>query len=147
MRAMTLIAFMFFSSTALADYGSVIVDEVTSVIDGDTFRANISEWPSVIGERIPIRIADINAPERRSRCDTEEEKVRERALAADARIYLVERLRNAETVELRQIERGSFFRVIAQVWVDGENVGQEMLAEGHALPYVEGKAGQAWCGL
>jgi endonuclease YncB( thermonuclease family) len=65
---------------------------------------------------------------------------------AGARIYLVERLRVAEVVELRNIERGSFYRIIAQVWVDGENVVAEMLAEGHALPYVEGKGGKAWCG-
>ena len=140
-------ALALFPILALADYGSVTVDEVTSIYDGDTFRANIHEWPGVIGERIPIRISGINAPERRSRCDTEAEKARERQLAADARIYLVERLRNAETIELRQIERGSFYRIIAQVWTDGEDVGEGMLAEGHALPYVEGKAGKAWCGL
>lgn len=132
---------------ALAEYGSVRVDEVTSVLDGDTFRATVDEWPAVIGERIPVRISGINAPERRSRCDTEAEKERERELAADARIYLVERLRGAETIELRQIERGSFFRIIAEVWADGENVGQEMLEAGHALPYVTGQSGQAWCGL
>ncbi|MGP9796216.1 thermonuclease family protein [Halomonas sp. 86] len=134
-------------SIALADYGSVTVDEVTSVIDGDTFRAQINEWPPVIGERIPIRIADINAPERRSRCDTEEEKERERALAADARIYLVERLRGADVIELRNIQRGSFFRVIAEVWVDGESAGQDMLEAGHAVPYVKGTGGKGWCGL
>ena len=128
---------------ALADYGSVRVDEITSFYDGDTFTATINEWPPVVGERI----SGINAPERRSRCDTEEEKARERQLAADARIYLVERLRGAEVIELRQIERGSFYRIIAEVWADGENVGDEMLAEGHALPYVEGAGGQAWCGL
>lgn len=142
-----LIAFMLFSSSTIADYGNVTVDEVTSVYDGDTFRANISEWPPVIGERIPIRIANIDAPERRSRCDTEEEKVRERALAADARIYLVERLRGADVIELRNIRRGSFYRVIAEVWADGESVGQGMLEAGHAVPYVKGAGGKGWCGL
>ncbi|RUR48780.1 thermonuclease family protein [Vreelandella populi] len=134
-------------SIALADYGSATVDEITSVIDGDTFRANVSEWPAVIGERIPIRIAGIDAPERRSRCDTEAEKIRERELAADARIYLVERLRGADVIELRNIQRGSFFRVIAEVWVDGESVGQDMLEAGHAVPYVKGRGGRGWCGL
>lgn len=132
---------------ALAEYGSVTVDEVTSVIDGDTFRATINDWPPVIGDRIPIRIADINAPERRSRCDTEAEKERERELAADARIYLVERLRSADVIELRNIRRGSFFRIIAEVWVDGQDVGAEMLAEGRAVPYESGQGGRSWCGL
>lgn len=147
MRAMTLLAFMFFSSTTLADYGSVTVDEVTSIYDGDTFTTQINEWPPVIGERIKIRIADINAPERRSRCDTEAEKIRERELAANARIYLVERLRGADVIELRNIQRGSFFRVIAEVWVGGESVGQDMLEAGHAVPYVKGTGGKGWCGL
>tara|TARA_R110000796_G_scaffold95459_3_gene200727 strand:- start:17950 stop:18387 length:438 start_codon:yes stop_codon:yes gene_type:complete len=143
----SLLALLLFPAIALADYGSVRVDEVTSFKDGDTIVVNINDWPSVIGERIPVRIEGIQAPERRSRCDTEAEKQRERQLAADARIYLVERLRGAEAVELRQIERGSFYRIIAQVWVDGENVGREMLEAGHALPYVEGVGGRAWCGL
>lgn len=132
---------------ALADYGSVRVDEIAAVYDGDTFTATIHDWPPIIGERIPVRIAGIQSPERRSRCDTEADKERERELAAEARIYLVERLRGAESVELRQIERGSFFRIIAEVWADGENVGQEMIEAGHALPYVTGQSGQAWCGL
>ncbi|MCP1317581.1 thermonuclease family protein [Halomonas sp. 707B3] len=132
---------------ALADYGSVVVDEVTSFRDGDTIVVNINEWPEVIGHRIPVRISGINAPERRSRCDTEAEKEREKELAAEVRIYLVERLRGAESIELRRIERGSFFRIIAEVWADGENVGQEMIEAGHALPYQEGQGGKAWCGL
>lgn len=142
-----LLALLLFPAIALADYGSVTVDEVTSFYDGDTIRVTINEWPPVIGERIPVRIAGIQSPERRSRCDTEAEKERERELAADARIYLVERLRSAETVELRQIERGSFFRVIAEVWVDGVNVGDEMLEAGHAVPYEPGQGGQQWCGI
>jgi len=142
-----LLALFLFPAIALADYGSVTVDEITSFQDGDTITVTANDWPPIIGERIPVRIEGIQAPERRSRCDTEAEKARERQLAADARIYLVERLRGAGTIELRNIERGSFYRIIAQVWADGEDVGQEMLTEGHALPYVEGKAGKAWCGL
>ena len=142
-----LLALLLFPSLAIADYGSVRVDEVISIIDGDTIRVTVNEWPPVIGHRVPVRIAGINAPERRSRCDTEAEKEREKQLAADARIYLVERLRSAETIELRRIERGSFFRIIAEVWVDGENIGAEMLAEGHALPYQPGQGGKAWCSI
>lgn len=147
MRIRAALLFLFLPTLALADYGSVTVDQITSFRDGDTIVVNINDWPPIIGERIPVRISGINAPERRSRCDTEAEKERERELAANSRMYLVERLRSAETVELRQIERGSFFRIIAEVWADGENVGEEMLAEGHALPYVTGQSGRAWCGL
>lgn len=131
---------------AWADYGSVTVGEVVSFQDGDTLTVSVHDWPPVIGERIKIRLRGIQAPERRSRCDTDAEKVREKELAADARIYLVERLRGAESVELRHIERGSFFRLVADVYADGQNIGQEMLTRGLAIPYAEGEAGQAWCG-
>lgn len=147
MRRCAILLTALLPAVALADYGNVTVDEVAAVYDGDTFTATIREWPPVIGERIKIRISGINAPERRSRCDTEAERERERELAAEARIYLVEHLRSAESIELRRIERGSFFRIIAEVWADGENVGQEMLEAGHALPYQEGQGGRSWCGL
>lgn len=35
-------------------YGNMVVDEITSIYDGDTFRATISAWPEVIGYRIGI---------------------------------------------------------------------------------------------
>ena len=131
---------------ALADYGSATVSQVTSIYDGDTITVTVDEWPAVIGERVKIRIAGIQAPERRSRCDTEPQRNREKALAADARIYLVEQLRAADTVELRHIERGAFFRIVAVVYADGRDLGREMLAQGLAIPYVEGEGGKAWCG-
>lgn len=131
---------------ALADYGSVTVDEVTSIVDGDTIRVTINDWPPIIGERISVRFLDVNAPERRSRCDTEEEKERERELAAEARIHVVERLRSAETIELRNMQRDPFFRILAEVWVDGVNLGDEMLEAGHAIPFRAGQGGKAWCG-
>ncbi|XUO88406.1 thermonuclease family protein [Halomonas sp. KM072] len=140
-------AFALIPTLTLADYGSVTVDEVTSVLDGDTIRVTVDEWPPVIGHRIPVRIRGINAPERRSRCDTEAEKERERELAADARIYLVERLRGAETIELRNMQRDPFFRILAEVWADGVNLGDEMLEAGHAIPFETGQGGKAWCGL
>ena len=37
-------------------YGHVVVDEVTSIYDGDTFRCNIKDYPPIVGERIPIRV-------------------------------------------------------------------------------------------
>lgn len=142
-----LLALLLFPAIALADYGSVTVDEVTSIVDGDTAVFTINDWPPIIGHRIPVRISGINAPERRSRCDTEAEKQRERELAAEARIHVVERLRGAETIELRNMQRDPFFRILAEVWVDGESLGDELLEAGHAIPFEPGKGGKAWCGL
>lgn len=136
----------FIPTLAIADYGSAIVERVTSVYDADTFRADIAGWPPIIGERIPIRILGINAPELRSRCDTEAEKDREKALARHAKQFTVAALRRAEHIELRKIDRGSFYRVLAEVYVDGVSLGDMLLDAGLALAYEEGQGGTAWCG-
>ena len=44
-------------------FGSVRVDEITSIYDADTFRANIRGWPPIIDRRIPIRVAGVDTPE------------------------------------------------------------------------------------
>ncbi|WP_192894012.1 hypothetical protein [Hydrogenovibrio thermophilus] len=31
------------------NFGAVVVDEVTSIYDGDTFRVNINDWLAIIG--------------------------------------------------------------------------------------------------
>jgi len=45
------------------NYGNVVVSEVTSIYDGDTFRCTIKDWPRIIGYRIPVRVAGIDCPE------------------------------------------------------------------------------------
>ena len=55
--------FFVFGSVSDTTFGDVILSEVTSVYDGDTFRGNIKEWPGIIGYRIGIRIAGIDCPD------------------------------------------------------------------------------------
>jgi len=61
----------FQAHTAETDYWTVRVSEVTSVYDADTFRVNIADWPAIIGERIPIRVHGIDAPEIKGQCEAE----------------------------------------------------------------------------
>ncbi len=120
------------------DYGSAVVTQVTSIYDGDTFRGNIAGWPAIIGERIPIRIAGIDAPELRAHCR------RELLLARAAKRRTVELLRSAHTIELRHIHRGKWFRLIANVIVDGKDLGRILVEEGLARPYYGGRR-RSWC--
>ncbi len=66
------------------------MDEVTSIYDGDTFRVNINSWPEVIGRRVPVRIAGIDTPEMRGKCQVEKE------LARKAKQFTVLMLRAAK---------------------------------------------------
>lgn len=47
--------------------------EVRTIYDGDTFRANIDGWPSVVAESMPIRTKGIDTPELRGKCQAEKE--------------------------------------------------------------------------
>lgn len=119
-------------------YSSVVVDEVTSIYDGDTFRVNINSWPGIIGHRIPIRIAGIDTPEMRGKCHFE------KGLAREAKKFTVSALRSAKKIELSNIKRGKYFRIVADVLVDGKNLGETLISNGFAVSY-SGRHKIDWC--
>jgi micrococcal nuclease len=133
-----LLAVAFLSFPASANYGSAIVSEVTSIYDADTFRANIDGWPAIIGERAPIRVKGVDAPELRGKCEVEKLQARK------AKQFTVAKLRGANTVRLDELERGKYFRILAVVYVDGEDLGQALIDAGLARPY-DGGTRQSWC--
>lgn len=121
------------SMAAKKTYGDTVVSEIVSVYDGDTFKINMQCWPTIIGKNISIRIYGIDTPEIRG----SEGVVKKLALDAKrvASFYLLA----ADTVELRNMRRGKYFRIIAEVYVDGENLGELLIKEGLAKPYYGGK--------
>lgn len=119
-------------------YGSVTVDEVTSIYDGDTFRANIKGWPDVIGYRMSIRVNGIDTPELRGKCQAEKD------LARLAKQTTVESLRTAKLIELKNIKRGKFFRLIADVYVDGKSLAERLIKNKQAIVY-NGRTKINWC--
>ncbi|WP_263140289.1 thermonuclease family protein [Pseudomonas sp. RIT-PI-AD] len=132
MRLFFLMFFMAICAPTLArddTYGQVVVDEITSIYDGDTFRATIRGWPPVVGLRVPVRLYGIDTPEMR------DNRPRVRELARLAKQFSVARLRGAKRIELRNIRRDKYFRLLAEVWVDGQSLGGLLLKAGLAKPY------------
>jgi len=127
--------------TAIADkaYGSVTIAEVTSIYDGDTFRANIPDYPPIIGQHMGIRINGVDTPEMRGKCE------QETVLAKRAKQYTLTMLRSAKTIELRNMQRGKYFRIVADVYADGQSVGVGLVREGLAVFYAGGKKIKDWC--
>jgi len=125
--------------SSLNSIRSVKLAEIISVYDGDTFRADISNYPPIVGENIGIRINGIDTPEIRGRCDSEI------ALAKDAQRFAEKTLRSAKVVELRNLQRGKYFRVVADVYADGINIGDQLIKEGLAVPYDGGRKTKDWC--
>lgn len=126
------------SAATAAEYGNATVSEVTSVYDGDTFRANIEGWPDVVGRRMPVRLAGADTPELRGKCPAE--IVQARA----AKRFTVSQLRSARTITLKNISRGKYFRLVAQVLVDGRDLSELLIARGLARPY-DGGHRAGWC--
>lgn len=114
-------------------YGDAVVSEVTSIYDGDTFRCTITGYPEIIGERIGIRINGIDTPEMR------DNRPAVKALARQAKQHTVQRLREGRQIVLKNMQRGKYFRIVADVYVDGSNLGQELIDRGLAQPYGGGK--------
>jgi endonuclease YncB( thermonuclease family) len=119
-------------------YGTITVTEITSIYDADTFRANIAGWPDIVGHHVSIRVNGVDAPEIRGKCESE------KIGARIAKKVTVELLRNAKVIELRNIKRGKYFRIIADVYVDGQSLADILIKKKLAVPYEGGKR-QSWC--
>ena len=124
---------------ASPNYGSIAISSIISVYDGDTFRANIPNYPPIVGENIGIRINGIDTPEIQGKC------AKEISLAKDAQRLAEKTLRSAKVIELRNLQRGKYFRVVADVYADGVNVGDELVKESLAVVYDGGKKVKDWC--
>lgn len=111
---------------------------VRTIYDGDTFRVNIDGWPAVVGDSMPVRIKGIDTPELRGKCQREKEAARA------AKQFSVARLRAGKLIELKGIVRDKYFRLLAEVWVDGVNLGEQLILGGFAVPYGGGTKVD-WC--
>ena len=123
---------------AADDYGDLVVEKYISAYDGDTFRVDVAEIHPLIGRNMPIRLRGVETPEIRGKCD------QEKALAIKARDFVRELLANAETIVLKNIDRGKYFRIVADVSVDGVDLGSTLIENGLGRLYDGGKK-ESWC--
>ena len=127
-----------FSVQAAPEYGTVIVSKVISVYDGDTFRVDIDSLPPIVGKNIAIRLNGVDTPEIRGKCQYEKD------LAIKARDFVRNKLANAKEIRLTKLQRGKYFRVVADVMIDGVSLEQELLDNKLAYKYTGGKK-SSWC--
>ena len=80
-----------------------------------------------------------------SRLKMSEMKEAEKAAAQEARAALVERLRHAKAIDLHSVERGKYFRLVAEILADGENMSDVLLKRGLAHCYDGGKRERTFC--
>ncbi len=133
-----ILCFGFFSAQAASEYGTVTVSRVISVYDGDTFRVDIDSLPPIVGKNIPIRLNGVDTPEIQGKCQYEKD------LALKARDFVRNKLVNAKEIKLTKLQRGKYFRVVADVMIDGVSLEQELLDNELAYKYTGGKK-SSWC--
>lgn len=108
--------------------------------DGDTITVDIPNVPDIIGKKIPIRINGIDTPEIRTKNKCEKEKGR------NAQRLIENILKMAKNIELRNIERGKYFRIVADVVADNQNLADILIKNKLAIKYDGGtKLKVDWC--
>lgn len=122
-----------YSEAASKTYGFITVSRLVSVYDGDTFKVDIEGWPDIVGKSISIRIYGIDTPEMRGT------KGKVKQLALKAKALAKNRLESAHTITLRNMRRGKYFRIIADVYVDRVHLGELLIRRGLAKEYYGGK--------
>ncbi len=101
------------------------------VVDGDTIKAPYG---------VTYRLLGFDTPETRfARCDAE------RALGLAAKDRLEELLSIGEVKVLESGRLDKYGRTLANVTIDGRDVGDILIDEGLARPYDGGHRG-SWCG-
>ena len=97
--------------------------------DGDTMTVNIPGVHPLFGNEIGIRVRGIDTLEIRVKYPFEKQKAKETKT-------LIEGILNrANEITLHDIEREKYFRIVASVIVDGQNLSDLLLAKKLAVPY------------
>lgn len=124
----------------LAHESPFIAVTVHTCHDGDTCTVTLTDpfLPPVFGTQISVRLRGIDTPEMHSPC------VDERSRAIAARRFLLDKLAHATRVDLVTPQRDKYFRLLATVTADGEDLSSALLRAGLAHPY-HGGTKLPWC--
>ncbi len=120
-------------------YEDIVIEKIVSVYDGDTFKINIKDYPNIIGKNISIRIDGIDTPEIRTKCKSE------KILGYKAKELTKKILTNAKTIILKNPKRGKYFRIVANVYVDGKDIAHQLIKSKLAVPYYGKTKTKNWC--
>ena len=110
--------------------------------DGDTITFNIKKVHPILGNEISVRVLGIDAPEIISPdpCAAR--------IAVKSQREVQEILEDAHRLDLVDVRRGKYFRVVADVLFDGESLREHMLRKKLAVPYDGGHREEVdWCKL
>ena len=105
--------------------------ELASVYDGDTFRVYLACKYKVFCKTIPIRVRGVDCPEIKGG------SAQTKVFAKRAKTFTKNFLKSGKIL-LRNCGRDKYFRLLCDVKVHGQNLGEELIKAGHAVPYFGG---------
>ena len=106
--------------------------------DGDTCTFTIPGLHPLLGERISVRIRGIDTPEIKGKCPEENARARE------AKKLVNQILKQASRIDLMGVGRGKYFRILASVVADGQDISIILIENGPAVGYGGGRK-NGWC--
>ncbi|MDA8793603.1 thermonuclease family protein [Bacteriovoracaceae bacterium] len=108
--------------------------------DADTITFNIPSVHPLFGKNINIRVIGVDTPEIRTKNKCEKNKGR------NAKRLVKNLLKQAKRIDLVNVKRGKYFRVVADVLIDGKSLSSYLLKNGLAYAYDGGtKKKVDWC--
>lgn len=113
-------------------YGNVAVDSIIKVNSGTNFKANLKDYPDIIGKDITVYIYGVLSPSLK----TKNQQIKK--LALQAQEFTTKALKKAKQIELRSLQRGKNFIIVSEVYVDGENLAKKLLRARLAKQYYGG---------
>jgi micrococcal nuclease len=108
--------------------------------DGDTITFNIDDVHPLLGSEISVRVLGVDTPEIRGTSGCEKNK------ALKVKDFVGTILNSAARIDLVNVQRDKYFRVLADVLVDGESLSDMLIERRYAYPYYGGtKQDINWC--
>lgn len=108
--------------------------------DADTVTVTIPGVHPLIGDKISVRVLGIDTPEIKGKTTCEKDKAR------TAQRLVESLLKNAKHIELQNVDRDKYFRILADVIVDGKSIKDLMIKNNLAYTYDGGtKRMVDWC--
>ncbi|XOF33515.1 MAG: thermonuclease family protein [Candidatus Electrothrix sp. YB6] len=120
-------------------YGNLKDVQFIKNYDGDTITVDLKGHHPLFGDNISVRVAGIDTPEIRGKCAQEKE------LAREAKQVVGQILQDARRIRLNNVRRGKYFRIVADVKADRQDIAELLIDEGLAVPYDGGKKTYDWC--
>lgn len=110
--------------------------------DGDTITVDIPGVHGLLGKNAKIRLRGVDTPEIRTR------NTCEKAAGLRAKALVEVTLAQARRVDLTNVSRGKYFRIVADVMADGQSLSKTLISARLAYPYDGGnKPSVDWCKL